>query len=426
MKHFFFTALLVQALSLPAQGQWQLTQQHPTAFYGVYGIDAQNLWLSGGSGEYYHSTDGGVQIQVFEIPDNYSFLHDIAVWDDSLLLIGGGCYFPFDQCPGNLVLSAGSDGANWQIKQLDTMPFAIGVIQHFDLHPDGQLYALSDYGGIYYSPDLGQNWTSIPVLPDFSINIFSSVQFIDTQVGYVMGSKYIQPNSHSFRLFKTVNGGLEWTQVLEFVTDASGYQHIFHFLDADTGFVPGDAGIIYKTTDGGQTWMEQQVGSSDEAVHRIQFADNQTGYLTTFNAPLWVSKIYRSANGGQNWSADLQVDSVLFSDLQFYNANSGYAVTHYGHIYSRTFSDATFENDADQPVVIFPNPAEDVLYLNFELSGSTPAQFNLYDAQGRLVLQQNLTARSGTIPCGDLPAGPYFFLLAQENGRSSRGKVILK
>jgi hypothetical protein len=43
------------------------------------------------------------------------------------------------------------------------------------------------------------------------------------------------------------------------------------------------------------------------------------------------------------------------------------------------------------------------------------------------VLQQTLIQNEGTIHCGDLPAGPYFYTLMQdENGCVGRGKLVLK
>lgn len=426
MKNQLLAVLFAHSLILSAQSQWQLVQQHPTTFYGVYGLDAQNLWLSGNNGEYFRSTDGGAQLQLFKVPDSYSFLNDIAIWNDSTMLIGGGCYFPFAQCPGNIVLNTDTSGADWQITMLDTFQFGTGVVQHFDLHPDGQVYALSDYGGIFHSPDLGENWTSIPVLSPNSINVYSSVQFPDQQTGYVMGSKYIQANDYQFRLLKTTDGGQTWEMKLEYSTNDLSHQRIFQFLDAMTGFVPGDAGILYKTTDGGQTWSEQQVGTVEENLQRIQFAGGQTGYLITYNHLLPQSKIYRTTDGGQNWSVEFQLDTAFFSDMHFYNPGGGYAVTLDGEIFARSASNATYENAQQQPVVVFPNPAENAFEVNVELSGNS-AQFSLYDMQGRLLLQQTLTQNKETIRCGDLPAGAYFYTLAQEqNGYVKRGKIILK
>lgn len=426
MKHLLLAALLAQGLTLFAQGQWQLVHQHPATFYGVYGVDDQTLWLSSGNGEYFRSSDGGAQLQMFKIPDSYSFLNDIAIWNDTTLLIGGGCYFPFDQCPGNIVVNTDTSGFNWQIEMLDTFQFSTGVVQHIDLHPDGQVYALSDYGGIYHSPDLGENWTSIPVLPQYSINVYSSVQFSDLQTGYVMGTKYIQPNEHVFRLFKTVNGGQDWTMKLEYISNDITHQRVFQFVDALTGFVPGDSGTLYKTIDGGQTWTEQQVAAAEENIQRVQFADNQTGYLLTYNGGQYRSKIYRSTDGGQNWTLELQTDTSFFSDMHFYDPNSGYAVTLEGKIFARTAGNATYESAQYQEIAVFPNPAGDSFQVDFEFSKNKPADFNLFDAQGRLVLRQTLTQNRETIRCGNLPAGPYFYTLTQENGCVGRGKIILK
>lgn len=426
MKNLLLATLFAPVLTISAQGQWQLVQQHPTTFYGVHGLDAQNVWLTSGNGDYFRSTDGGAQLQAFDIPDSYSFLHDIAVLNDNTVLIGGGCYFPFDQCPGNLILHTDADGANWQISLLDTMPFTIGVVDHFDLHPDGQVYAVSDYGGIYHSPDEGVNWAPLPALPPYSINVYSSVQFTDDQTGFVLGNKYIQPSNYAFRLFKTNDGGQTWAMNLEFPSQNINHQRVFQFVDASTGFVPGDAGILYKTIDGGQNWAEQQVGAAAEDLLRVYFADQQTGYLFSYSNT-FQSKIYRTTDGGQNWTLDLQVDTSLFYDAHFYDPNSGFAVTSDGKIFARTASNATHEGIYQQPIAAFPNPAGNAFQVDFDIAANQSVHFVLYDVRGRAVLEQALTQNKETIRCGDLPAGAYFYMLTDgEKNCLGRGKVILK
>lgn len=426
MKHLLLPALLAHTLTPFAQGQWQLSQQHTTTFNGVYGLDAQHLWLSGYNGEFFRSTDGGVQLDSFKIPDNYSIMNDIAVRNDSLVFIGGGCYFTFDQCPGDIVLRTDTSGTGWQISMLDTSPFSIGVVHQFDLHPDGQIFALSDYSGIFHSPDLGATWTPVPAMPAASLNTYSALQFLDNQTGYVLGTKYHQANDYSFRLFKTVNGGQDWTMVLEIPSTDIINQRVFHFLNTETGFVPGDAGILYRTTDGGQTWTEQQVGSADEYLQRIQFAGNQTGYLSTLNATLWQSRIYRSTDGGQNWSVDLQVDTAYFSDLHFYEPNGGYAVTPYGHIYERTVANSTKERARNQTVKVYPNPAYEFTTLQYILKQTEIVSIRLLDLQGKVVhtILENELRTSGVhqhtiaLPA-NLPAGLYSISITTGNGTTA-------
>ena len=69
---------------------------------------------------------------------------------------------------------------------------------------------------------------------------------------------------------------------------------------------------------------------------------------------------------------------------------------------------------------IFPNPANEVLFLESKASG--PVRVQLYDAQGQLKLSQN---RAGRFDLGGLAAGVYLVVVEQD-GKVHREKLIVK
>lgn len=69
-----------------------------------------------------------------------------------------------------------------------------------------------------------------------------------------------------------------------------------YFLNATTGWRGGESGEIFKTTDGGKTWVRQSTGI-DAPIYGIKFFDAQTGWATgAFGALL------RTTDGGSTWS----------------------------------------------------------------------------------------------------------------------------
>jgi photosystem II stability/assembly factor-like uncharacterized protein len=70
------------------------------------------------------------------------------------------------------------------------------------------------------------------------------------------------------------------------------------FLNANLGWRAGDAGEIFKTTDGGTTWVKQNSGIS-AAVQGIAFVDAQTGWATGA-----YGAILRTTDGGTSWAVD--------------------------------------------------------------------------------------------------------------------------
>lgn len=68
------------------------------------------------------------------------------------------------------------------------------------------------------------------------------------------------------------------------------------FLNATTGWRAGDNGEIFKTTDGGSTWVRQNSGIS-ATIYGIKFFDANTGWATgAFGAML------RTTDGGATWN----------------------------------------------------------------------------------------------------------------------------
>ena len=72
--------------------------------------------------------------------------------------------------------------------------------------------------------------------------------------------------------------------------------------------------------------------------------------------------------------------------------------------------------------IIFPNPTEDV--LNIRTSSFENVTYTLYDAQGKLVLQNKLSAEQTPIQVGLLDPGAYSLTLNNETHNLKTFKLI--
>ena len=70
---------------------------------------------------------------------------------------------------------------------------------------------------------------------------------------------------------------------------------------------------------------------------------------------------------------------------------------------------------------VYPNPAQDQLYLQFSPDVS-PKQIELYDLQGRLVRTQGKGL--DCIDMEGLPDGQYLMKVTMENGKVYSDKVV--
>lgn len=98
------------------------------------------------------------------------------------------------------------------------------------------------------------------------------------------------------------------------------------FIDATTGWLVGNKGTIYKTTDGGQNWTEQSAGTQKDLV-KASFLDANTGWAATIDGSL-----FKTLDGGNTWteySYSSAVPWVVFAicDLvKFLDQNTGFII----------------------------------------------------------------------------------------------------
>jgi hypothetical protein len=71
------------------------------------------------------------------------------------------------------------------------------------------------------------------------------------------------------------------------------------------------------------------------------------------------------------------------------------------------------ESKESTDVVIYPNPVDDVLYVRYE--NSALEKVEIFDAKGRLLLQQKITGQLEAIHVSSLPAGVYVLKLTGKN-----------
>lgn len=80
----------------------------------------------------------------------------------------------------------------------------------------------------------------------------------------------------------------------------------------------------------------------------------------------------------------------------------------------------------DPLVTVFPNPATISFTLQLSTAPNTPTYFQLYDAIGRQVRQEEIIAASTTLNRNNLPKGIYFWQLLSEHKVLQRGKLVME
>lgn len=162
--------------------------------------------------------------------------------------------------------------------------------------------------------------------PDLEPNIYrnmgewgsNGVCFTDASTGTVVGDD----------IYRTNDGGTTWIkQEVQGVAPSIGFNAV-SFVNNEVGVVVGTHGTILRTTDGGLNWIPQQSGTTVD-LYDVCFTDTTTGTVVGEDLT-----ILRTTNGGALWRAQ-QCTSKWGGRLlsvSFFDANHGIIVGTYDEI----------------------------------------------------------------------------------------------
>jgi photosystem II stability/assembly factor-like uncharacterized protein len=141
---------------------------------------------------------------------------------------------------------------------------------------------------IQRSTNGGVTWDSLPAPAGTSNNNFNSVYFYNRQLGWIVTTGAYSNDAGKF--FRTTDGGQTWQQVINPVV---GIAQWITFLDSLNGWACGatdqlyyygdtsgtEAGLVWRTTDGGVTWAYQRFTKPISAFTMMQILPNGFGVL---------------------------------------------------------------------------------------------------------------------------------------------------
>jgi photosystem II stability/assembly factor-like uncharacterized protein len=118
-------------------------------------------------------------------------------------------------------------------------------------------------------------------------------------------------------VLKTTDYGQSWNVQKE-IAGINDLWFSTFFIDDLTGWISGIS-LIYKTTDGGNSWIEQNSNTTDQ-INDIQFINSQTGFAVTGQE----KKVLITTNGGELWIVK-SVPSINFLECGFFvNETTGW------------------------------------------------------------------------------------------------------
>lgn len=196
--------------------------------------------------------------------------------------------------------------------------------------PDGgHVIAVGNQGNLYCSSDAGSTWSFITI----SSENLNSVYSIGNDVWICASNGNIYKTTN--RISSVTSHNIGSTVTLNSV----------YFVNENTGFVCGDVGSLYKTINGGLNWSISSLGITSDDLNAVSFNDVNNGVAVSNGG-----KIFITTNGGSLWTPTVGITINDLLDVKFFNdgiiavGNNGTILTKetagsWNTVISRTSSD---------------------------------------------------------------------------------------
>ncbi len=183
--------------------------------------------------------------------------------------------------------------------------------------------SMSEGRKIISTTDLGNTWTSQSGNYGFD---HYAIQFLNDSVGYMTGQFGI--------VFKTKDRGESWIQLNPGFPYPNFTNYSIFFIDSLRGYVLNDT--LYYTNDGGFNWNKVNKPPGVNLSPFIHFLSVQVGFYSTAQA------IYKTTDGGANWQQVFNTTSYFTSAGVFFSGSKGYVVGYNGLAYQSADSGNTW------------------------------------------------------------------------------------
>lgn len=209
-----------------------------------------------------------------------------------------------------------------------------------------------DGEGVFKTTDGGATWTNVGLADVRRIGKLVVDPTNGERVFAAAGGNWFQKDTHR-GIYRSIDGGASWQQVLYVADDTGGidlaidpsnpnriYAALWQrFSAANSWYIGGTSGGIWRSLDGGTTWTKLATGLPT-TVGRIGLAiapsQTNTVYACIIGTNGLLAGMYRSLNAGDTWTKVSGASApIAFSTYSYYfsqirvdpsNANTLYAL----------------------------------------------------------------------------------------------------
>jgi photosystem II stability/assembly factor-like uncharacterized protein len=406
----FFTVLLLQNFSF---SQWVSTTSGTSNFLTTVQMISSNLtYACGFGGTVLKSTNTGQTWTSLTSPDagniNKIFFPPTGNASTGWAASISGLY------------KSTNGGNNW-VQQVASTVFA--DILFPDLNTG---IALTSNNSLRRTTNGGTNFTQINFTSDASIHGMA-ISIGNSSTYFILGLDNVVDTSF---IFKSTNAGVNWTQTAKFPLD----YFAMTFVNASTGMICGDGGIMRRTTNGGTNWTTINSGTTND-LQNIKFITSTKLYCVGS-----FGTILKSTDAGLTWAAQVSGTTASLRGIDLFSSDdNGITVGAAGTI-RRTTNGGALTGFVQQSNEIpnayslsqnYPNPFNPETNLKFQIPVTGFVKLTVFDMLGKEIaalVNNELTAGTYSVNfnASSIPSGTYFYRISAGNFTETKKMILIK
>ncbi len=217
---------------------------------------------------------------------------------------------------GSQILGTSDGGTTWKVLMKVNSAKLMAFKNNYG-------YIIGNSGAVYKSTYMGAGWNKLNTT--FTDNL-TGVSVISKDTVFVTGSN---------KLYSTFDGGQHWNT--SNITDQAITSSCF--TSSTVGHVGCSSGSVFKTVDGGKTWiLKSSNNTSSSNINKMYFADANTGFISRG----YMAEILKTTDAGETWKISKSSFDEIYS-FHFLDSQNGFCAGEDGVIFKTTNGGTTWE-----------------------------------------------------------------------------------
>lgn len=403
-------------------GETETVTSEPYSLNSVWCFDSLTAVACGRLGTILRTTDGGYDWTLINIPSTATF-YDVHFQTPLIGTIVGSY---------GTIYRTHDGGLNWEEQRSLLID---EDLRHVSFSDTANGVACGLHGTFRMTSNGGKSWVKITSSSD-SVD-FLGIEYISSSTIIATATTLIYQGPGSLYkdtyILRSTNQGVFWDTVMYYRGVGPEYSSL-DFISEKVGYCVQNTGnigsaslygsLLYKTTDGGLTW--------DTTRARPQILSQSMSFINEHSGTIVGADGVAShtSDGGHTWANVPNVTTLDLRSVSHGSLNGAFAVGYKTAILRLTTNDtlvtlSTPISAASRDELvrnIYPNPARDVVTIEFALAKPMSASLAIYNLEGKRVgiiheTHYGQGIQSVQYDVSNFAAGFYFIEITAENKR---------